>query len=588
MKAYYDSLRARKKANYALTAKETQAYKDIATVLRNYYADIKLQEAVKKHGEAEAKLQSLLGLIAEAELKQELRKLENLRAQEKAYRKAAKLAEDQLQELRDEQAAGTSAVVIPPAAPQGAAATAAAATEGTEEEEEGEEEEGEEEEGDDDGADEDEDDEEPVQGPPAPGAPAPGAPGGAPVPNPNPGGAAGVMAAQAPKGTELLAIPLYSGDGMEAEVWIDLVERAARTYNWHNDSKAGAACLRLSDKALVWLDAQKKIGVTLETKTWDEFKEAFLERFRPKDDTIRATDAIFELRQKSNESVAAFYDRCCLAVVAKNKPGFTDENRRQDWYPTVRDSDIYSFMCSGLDSKIRRIVMGSASPPKNIKDLRKMAVETEAALAAQHTKEVNEMSKNLGENKIEDKEDKADDLQDKDKTTEKMERLEQELAVLKKGLQCYFCKEYGHTQRECPKRLQQQKQQPQRGGFRGRGGGGFRGAGNRGRGFGGNNYSNFNNWRGRGRGRGFGGQGYGRGRGFVPQAYFGQPGYFNQGFGQRGGYQGGQGYGLNQMNNMTQNSFIGGTSAGMTPGLQPGQQQQGPGGLWEIVEDYPN
>ena len=560
IRTYYKSLKNRFDNNIELTDTEKQELVSLGILISNHHKKLKKQEerleglrreTLLDLGAAEAQLQKVLN---QKDVTKDPVLLEELFKQEDKYRDEIGQAKAILEELGDKVTTSATATPGPSRQP-----SPVVVEEEVEEGEEGEEGEGDD---NDDNDDNDRDDDDPYNNWHGRRSPS--------VPSPTPPGTPGTPPEMAGKvtGNELLSIPLFTGDETDPDIWLDLIDRASRTYRWDDERKPGAACLRLTDKALTWLDSQKKLGVRHETSEWNAFKTAFLARFKPKDDTIKATEGIMDLKQKAGERAAEFFDRVVLAVELKNRPGFTDAQRGEAWYPAVRNTDIYSFMCAGMLPALRKQVMGSANPPRNIDDLKKMAIETEAAFASHHT--INEMTKETAEsNGGESKE--AREETDGDK----LEKLEKEVAAIKQGIRCYKCNKIGHIRRECPQNQggqgQQQQQPPPQQGWRGRGRG--RGRGN-------------NNWRGNSRGRGGfrgrGGGGYNRGRGsYTPAAYFGQPNYgqpnyYYQQFGRNPPQQR---FGVNHMHEHHNPGFY--------DNPPPSPQQPGPN-LWEIVNEDPN
>ena len=554
--AYWGALRARKANNYQLSPKESEDFIKFGKLIAEYEKEelrkARVQQALLEQSAVENRLEAVRRDIIKARVENDANRLITLKAEQLRYNKQLEEIVELLADLRTQD---TTPTPSRPPTPTGAAGTVAPGDEtivlsGEEDDDDvlaEEEEEEVEEEGEGEGEEEDNPGEEEES------------PGGSDDPGSSDDD--DDMAEGNPKGTELLAIPLYPGTGLDAELWLDQVQRAAVTYNWNQQRKSGAACMRLSEKALIWLDAQRKMGVKLEDKNWDQFKELFLARFKPKDNVIKACEGLIDLRQKPNEPVLSFYDRCCLAIEAKNQPGYTAEQRDTEEYKNARACDLYSFMCAGMLPSLRRVIMASNDPPKDIKDLKARAAESEAALAMQQSiQEITEETKqvNIDEAKSEKKED-ADS---------KIDKLEKELAAMKKGIRCYLCGEFGHVRRECPRRGQ----------------GGQRGGQQQGRGRGQNRGRGYNRGFGRGRGfvGGFRGRGtyYGAGRGtyrpaYVPQANFGQMNqpYFNQGFTPR--------YGGPQMQQMQQAPQQQQHQQGYQ-GYQ-GQESQGPA-LWELTE----
>ena len=361
-----------------------------------------------------------------------------------------------------------------------------------------------------------------------------------------------------PKGNEINNIPMFDGTTPDPERWLDAVERVAKTFDWADDRIAKAACLRMSDKAALWLESLVRTDQmeALVDKTYEDFKKVFIARFKPLDEAIKATEAIMGLQMKSNESVTEFADRITIGVEKKNAT-WDDATKKTKEYKDNRSLDMFTFMCAGLDNSLRRVVMGGSDPPTNFEDLLKKAVSAEAALKAKHS--IQELVEGM------DAASTTDETPPEDPNTAKIQALEKQIEAMKEGIKCWFCSQVGHTKKFCPKF----KQQQQSGNTRGRGGGGRGRGGFQGRGgYQGNWRGGFRgnrggNWRGRGGGRGRGG--------YVPAAYFGQPGYYQQGYQPRypGVQQVQQGYGSYGPPQQFQ---------------QQQQQQQAPHQQYEIVE----
>ena len=370
-----------------------------------------------------------------------------------------------------------------------------------------------------------------------------------------------------PRGNELQLIPSFNGDGSaDAEIWIRRVETVAAMYGWKKSRWQAASCTKFSGDALKWLEALTRKyeypfahqhalvqgpchgfiedGVAIEepavalVDSWDTnaageggFKKAFLKRFKPQDDVIRATEAIMNLKQGPSEAVHAFYDRCVIAVDKKNY-NVTDRRKKTDAeYARSRDADLFSFFAAGVRSDIRQMALGGQRPARTMADLLEYCMNSEIILNQQkkNTVNLNEIAK------TEEGDSPSDNATGEEGPKElTVNELKKELDAVKASIKCYRCGKYGHTRRECKSEVSSPPSNQQGSGpnqrRRGRGGQGQ--PRNQGRGGGGGgrrnqNQGNYNNqgnsggWRKNDRQNNWN-------RSWTPQANFGQPGGYYQ------------------------------------------------------------
>ena len=320
-----------------------------------------------------------------------------------------------------------------------------------------------------------------------------------------------------PKGNEINQIPMFDGTTPDPDRWLDAVVRVANAFFWdvegENDRRARAACLRMEGAAGVWLESMTRMGKLNDAiATWDAFKTAFRGRFRPLDEAIRSTEAIMDLKMKQGEKVQEFADRIMIGVDKKNEI-WSEEARALDQYAAIRNQDLFSFMCAGLDSSLRKIVMGGSDPPTTFDGLITKACQVESAMRAKHS--IQELVEGIDQLDVNERSD-GGSVKETNSQSAKIATLEKQIEALQTGIKCWYC-EGPHMKANCPKLKQQGTGSGGRGGQRGQPRGGPRGRGGFRGGFQGNWRGGFRGNRGGGGWRGRGGQ---RGRGFGSQPYF--------------------------------------------------------------------
>lgn len=87
-----------------------------------------------------------------------------------------------------------------------------------------------------------------------------------------------------------------------AEEWLNEVDSMAEIYGWDPRRTMLYACMRLKGPAKFWYDGCKQ-----ELRTWDIFKEQFLENFPTVVDTAGIHRKLLNLKRKPDQSVESYF-----------------------------------------------------------------------------------------------------------------------------------------------------------------------------------------------------------------------------------------------------------------------------------------
>lgn len=101
--------------------------------------------------------------------------------------------------------------------------------------------------------------------------------------------------------SSLNSIPVFR-TGDSARQWLEWVERHARLFKWPEASKLEVARCRLGGEAQVW-----EMGAAKDITKWQEFKQAFLERYDVREEELY--DMLTNCRQGQQETVREYADR---------------------------------------------------------------------------------------------------------------------------------------------------------------------------------------------------------------------------------------------------------------------------------------
>lgn len=100
----------------------------------------------------------------------------------------------------------------------------------------------------------------------------------------------------------LNAIPTFNPKESNARWWLDHFETHAQMFSWDDNTKLQVARWRMGQDAAPWLSR-----VLQETHTWQDFCDAMIERFAPREDELHKQLA--NCRQRLNETVREYADR---------------------------------------------------------------------------------------------------------------------------------------------------------------------------------------------------------------------------------------------------------------------------------------
>lgn len=226
--------------------------------------------------------------------------------------------------------------------------------------------------------------------------------------------------------------PKYSGGMKDALPWVTTVETYVHINNVHGPDAVIYAGALLEGNAKTWFMAQQaQHGGALHAgwQSFDAFKAAFLAQFQEQFPADRARDRLANLRQKTSVALYAAEFQNLLIHLPHRDMG----------------DNIHSFI-RGLKPDIAKSV--ATLMPATLADAIDMAIKADGA-----TLQVLRMQRSpyaprhgptpMDVNNIESDTDE-EELAALSATQQEREKL------MKEG-RCFYCKEHGHTKRDCPK-----------------------------------------------------------------------------------------------------------------------------------------
>lgn len=274
-------------------------------------------------------------------------------------------------------------------------------------------------------------------------------------------------------------LPLFYGrkdkDIITAHQLINRFDRAAVIADWDEPRQCSEFNLILRDKALLWWDALPNISEHANVQTnIVNLKAAFLDYYAPKY-TAKATCNLFvEMQQKSGESVTDYYLRVddALKRLVEAKPAamndavvaalpagvnlaqalvFKREGIKQD-----EQFFLQQLFTAGLREDIRTKVMEANMP--SIREALKVARDTEVVYNDRKSKgaTINSVQSENSADEEEEGEGEIDAIRGKDGKfkSSKKSQGKKETGKTKFDGNCRYCNKYGHSQKYCFSRKQ--------------------------------------------------------------------------------------------------------------------------------------
>ena len=246
------------------------------------------------------------------------------------------------------------------------------------------------------------------------------------------------MAAQGVQGSQISSIPVFSGiAGLDGAAFADAIDQARDQFGWTEAQTAAVAKTRGGPAMTTWIRGQKAQGITFAAWATPNpvvagehyLRKSFMLRFGPKYTASGAVSAIADLRQRPNETAAAFMDRVQIAVDMMNYD-VPEADRNPAYYQGYVRMVIAQFG-GGLKEEIKSKVFGVPTPPDTIVNVLQAATaaEAESRPSVQNKLTINavaEVSKEAPEDKEEDKE------TPKDPISELTKQIGEVLAITKK------------------------------------------------------------------------------------------------------------------------------------------------------------
>ena len=257
--------------------------------------------------------------------------------------------------------------------------------------------------------------------------------------------------AQALKGRLKLDLPTFSGakGPLDAQAFLKDAEGYKEACGLSDGQCVQAVQFALRDAAKVW-GANLAMTVDLQTVSWENYKRYFEKRFGLSMSPSEKAKLVEGLKQKPEESVRAFYDRCQSAELVLAESNSIYRQANEDTKTRMREQGICDKFLRGLkEAGDLKGAVNSMAPAQgqeavSLQEYYEAAIQKEQSLADKKSGlSVFALSQQADVGKS--------DMQSK------MEDVEKKLAELQMGrgkfdlskVRCFGCNQLGHTIRFC-------------------------------------------------------------------------------------------------------------------------------------------
>ena len=225
---------------------------------------------------------------------------------------------------------------------------------------------------------------------------------------------------------------------MPIKTFIKIVDYTKNIGNWNDRKAADNVVLACTGKARRWVELlMEEENAVLQS--WDALKVEMKDRFQIAATMAEKAEVVRGLKQRQDESVLDFFDRCKAAqyIIVEGGPAVNDDNKAMHDFSF--NAQVQLHFVQGLRTPIQSRVINSGE--ETLAGVKNAALRAEKSLAPYQTA--------------------------KDKPAKGVEINEAEVEAVQQGearsnpfaeYLCHFCKKKGHIQKYCHTRKQQKAQ----------------------------------------------------------------------------------------------------------------------------------